>query len=177
MLSPLEPWADLVDFMHAGGHVLWAILLLSILLWSLIIERYLYLQFGHRRYISQVVDSWSARKDKTSWRARKIRQMLVAEVSFRLHKSLSLIGTLIYVCPLLGLLGTVNGMIHVFEAMALMGTGNPRAMTTGVSLATIPTMSGMVVAISGLFFSTHLQQRAMVESRRAADRVLNDQRV
>ena len=46
---------------------------------------------------------------------------------------------------MLGLLGTVYGMIEVFEVLAVLGTGNPRAMSTGVAKATIPTMAGMTI--------------------------------
>ena len=49
------------------------------------------------------------------------------------------------------LLGTVYGMIEVFEVLAVLGTGNPRAMSTGVAKATIPTMAGMTIALSGYF--------------------------
>jgi biopolymer transport protein ExbB len=86
-----------------------------------------------------------------------------------LYRYLRLIKALIAVCPLLGLLGTVTGMIHVFDVMALLGSGNARAMADGVSMATIPTMAGMVVALSGLFFSSHLERRAVVEAQKAAD--------
>ena len=57
---------------------------------------------------------------------------------------------------LLGLLGTVTGMISVFEVMAVSGTGNARSMAAGVSRATIPTMAGMVGALSGVFLVTVL---------------------
>jgi biopolymer transport protein ExbB len=55
------------------------------------------------------------------------------------------------VCPLFGLMGTVTGMISVFDVMAFAGMGNPRLMASGVSKATIPTMAGMVGALSGIF--------------------------
>ena len=64
-----------------------------------------------------------------------------------------MVKTLVALCPLLGLLGTVTGMIEVFDVMAIAGSGNARAMAAGVSKATIPTMAGMVAAISGLYFS------------------------
>lgn len=164
-----EPIEQIRDFMEVGGTVLWAILVVSFLLWTLIIERYLYLRFGHPAYLARAVARWRSREDRSSWYAVQIRRSLIAEISQRLNGSLSLIRTLIALCPLLGLLGTVTGMIHVFDVMAILGTGNARAMASGVSLATTPTMAGMVVAISGLFFSTHLQQRADAEGQRAAD--------
>ena len=67
-----------------------------------------------------------------------------------------MVETLVALCPLLGLLGTVTGMIAVFEVMAVTGGGNARSMASGVSMATIPTMAGMVGALSGVFLVTVL---------------------
>ncbi len=64
---------------------------------------------------------------------------------------LSVIGN---IAPMIGLLGTVTGMIEVFDVMAISGTGNARSMAAGVSKATIPTMAGMVGALSGVFLVT-----------------------
>ena len=61
-------------------------------------------------------------------------------------------------CPLLGLLGTVTGMIEVFDVMAFTGTGNPRLMAGGISKATLPTMTGLVISITGLFAITFLER-------------------
>ena len=82
-----------------------------------------------------------------------------------------MIASLVALCPLLGLLGTVTGMIEVFDVMALTGSGNPRAMASGVAKATIPTMAGMVAALSGLIFSTQLQNKAKTETEAVADRL------
>ena len=73
------------------------------------------------------------------------------------------------VLPLLGLLGTVSGMIQVFDAVAFSCTGSARLMAGGVSAATIPTMSGLVAALSGLYLATYLEQRATTEVKRAED--------
>ena len=62
-------------------------------------------------------------------------------------------------CPMIGLLGTVYGMIEVFEVLSFLGTGNPRAMSSGVAMATIPTMSGMVITIFGLYFRQDIVSR------------------
>ena len=66
---------------------------------------------------------------------------------------------MVALCPLLGLMGTVTGMIEVFDVMALSGSGNARSMASGVSKATIPTMAGMVGALSGVFLVTVLNQK------------------
>jgi biopolymer transport protein ExbB len=70
------------------------------------------------------------------------------------------IKVLVALAPLLGLLGTVTGMIEVFDVMAITGSGNARAMAAGISKATLPTMAGMVVALSGLFFTSNLERKA-----------------
>ena len=82
-----------------------------------------------------------------------------------------MIGALIAICPLLGLLGTVTGMIEVFDVMAMLGSGNPRAMAAGVSKATIPTMAGMVVALSGYYLNIRLKRSAAAEIQSFADRL------
>ena len=86
--------------------------------------------------------------------------MLLSEAGQKLDSSLPMIRTLVALCPLLGLLGTVTGMIEVFDVMALQGNANPRAMASGVSMATIPTMAGMVAALSGLYMSVQLKRTA-----------------
>ena len=69
----------------------------------------------------------------------------------------------------MGLLGTVTGMIAVFDIMATMGTGNPRTMAAGISMATIPTMAGMVAALSGVFFSSRLEVKVKREKADLVD--------
>jgi biopolymer transport protein ExbB len=81
---------------------------------------------------------------------------MVSEVRVAANQGLPMIQTLNVLCPLLGLMGTVTGMITVFEVMAIAGTGNARSMAAGVSMATVPTMAGMVGALSGVFLVTIL---------------------
>ena len=90
----------------------------------------------------------------------RIREAMVSRVSLSIDEHLPLIKTLVAVCPLLGLLGTVTGMIEVFDVMAFSGSGNPRSMAAGVSKATIPTMAGMVAALSGVLAATLLSRFA-----------------
>jgi len=67
------------------------------------------------------------------------------------------------------LLGTVTGMIAVFEIMALQGTGNPRLMAAGISMATIPTMAGMVACLSGVFVASKLEGKIKSAIHELAD--------
>jgi len=148
------------DFLEMGGPVLLVIGFLTFGMWVLIFERLIYFRTSHRRLIRQTLAIWENRKERSSWNARKIRESLISKVALSVDNFIPLIKTLVALCPLLGLLGTVTGMIEVFEVMAFSGSGNPRSMAAGVSKATIPTMAGMVAALSGVFAATLLARFA-----------------
>ncbi|MEM7543766.1 MAG: MotA/TolQ/ExbB proton channel family protein, partial [Pseudomonadota bacterium] len=95
---------------------------------------------------------------RSSWYAKQIRTQMISVVGQALERHMALIKTCVALCPLMGLLGTVTGMIGVFETMAISGSGNPRSMAAGVSKATVPTMAGMVAALSGVAMSAYLQR-------------------
>ena len=79
-------------------------------------------------------------------------------------ENMGLIKTLVAMAPMLGLLGTVTGMIEVFHVMAVTGGGDPKLMAGGVSRATVPTMAGMVAALSGVFAQAYLTRIVERES-------------
>ena len=87
---------------------------------------------------------------------------------------LPMLKTLVALAPLLGLLGTVTGMIEVFNVMAVTGGGDAKSMAGGVSKATIPTMAGMVAAISGVFANTYLSGVANREKMLVEDNLTTD---
>lgn len=159
------------QFIHAGGGILWAILVVTVLLWTLILERLWFYQVVFPRRMRRWENEWQARADHASWRAHAIRALLVSNANIQLRAGVTPIRTLIAICPMLGLLGTVTGMIQVFDVMALKGTSDGRAMAAGVSHATIPTMAGMMVALSGLYFGTRFPLRAARATRRLADKL------
>jgi len=164
-----EAIGSIRDFMELGGNVLWAIMFVLFLMWTLILERlwYIYRVFPVKR--NSILAAWESRSDTTSWYARRIREGLVSETSLALKQNVGLIKVLIAICPLLGLLGTVTGMITVFDVMTYSGGGNARAMAGGVSMATIPTMAGMVAALSGVWFGTWLEHKAQVKTEQLED--------
>jgi len=166
----LEQLDAIARFLESGGIVLWLILLVALVLWTLIIERYWY----QRRVFPRELAAFRAQPSaptgvRGSWRKTRVLRKEVSRFRHRLGSTLFLIRTLILICPLLGLLGTVTGMIQLFEVMGFSGTGDPRAMAGGVSRATIPTMAGLVVAISGFYFSSNLQRSADKLARRAEE--------
>lgn len=151
------------DFMELGGPVLWWIALTIFLMWVLIVERLVYFRSSMRSQKRTIHDRWESRGERRSWHAHQIREMMISQFSMDTNRGISMIKTLVALCPLLGLLGTVTGMISVFQVMASSGSGNVRAMAAGVSQATIPTMAGMVGALSGVLLVTILTRRAARE--------------
>ncbi|MFK7914540.1 MAG: MotA/TolQ/ExbB proton channel family protein [Pseudomonadales bacterium] len=166
-------YLGLITFMELGGNVLWLIMALTFLMWALIFERMWYFQSEHKGLISSATDIWEDRVERRSWSAHQIRERIISESAERIMGSLPLIQTCVTLCPLLGLLGTVTGMISVFDAMATQG-GNARSMAAGVSQATIPTMAGMVASLSGLLGTTLLKRKIDFEIESFEDHLTMD---
>ncbi|MEC9406711.1 MAG: MotA/TolQ/ExbB proton channel family protein [Pseudomonadota bacterium] len=156
-------------FMTLGGDVLWLIALAIFLMWALIVERAQFFFVRYPRKARRVQAFWDARSDHRSWQAHQIREALLAGLREQARAYLTTVKTLVAICPLLGLLGTVTGMIAVFDVMASAGMGNPRLMADGVAKATVPTMAGMVGALSGVFAIYWLDWQARGRISRLAD--------
>jgi biopolymer transport protein ExbB len=152
------------ELIELGGNVLWAIMAVLLVMWTLIVERlwYFFRVMPVRR--REILEEWQAREDNRSWHAGRIKEEMVSRLESEMKSNIRTIQTLIAICPLLGLLGTVTGMVAVFDVMAIFGTGNARAMASGVSQATIPTMAGMIAALSGVYFGSYLERKADVEA-------------
>jgi len=151
------------DFMELGGPILRWIAITIFLMWVLIIERMMFFRTEMKGLADGIRTTWEGRAERRSWNAHQIREQLISQFSIATNQSIAMIQTLVALCPLLGLLGTVTGMIKVFEVMAVSGSGNVRAMAAGVSQATVPTMAGMVGALSGVMLVTLLSRRAARE--------------
>ncbi|WP_199612105.1 MotA/TolQ/ExbB proton channel family protein [Flocculibacter collagenilyticus] len=151
------------EFLDTGGQVLVVIGALILVMWLLILERVMFIFGQHRLAVAHTVSRWHARSDQASWHAEQIRQAMISRISLSLDSTLPIIQALVALCPLLGLMGTVTGMIEVFDVMAISGSGNARSMASGVSKATIPTMAGMVGALSGVFAATWLTRKSKRE--------------
>jgi len=164
-----EAISSVRDFLEAGGDVLLVIAATTLAMWTLILERFWYFRVVHPREAARVLQVWNERSDHSSWYAHQIRRLLASQVQQKLGRGLLLIKTLVAICPLLGLLGTVTGMIEVFDVMAVAGSSNARAMAAGVTRATIPTMAGMVAALSGFIISVQINRFARDEGARVAD--------
>jgi biopolymer transport protein ExbB len=155
-----EALRSIEAFMASGGWVLTAIFFLTIVMWLLIVERLFYFHSQLKKDTTLTQSRWGVRKDKQSWYAHQIRDAWISQIHLKIDTNLTVIKTLVMLCPLFGLLGTVTGMIEVFEVMAITGGGDAKAMAGGVSKATIPTMAGMVAALSGVLGNTIVEKIA-----------------
>ncbi|MDH3509971.1 MAG: MotA/TolQ/ExbB proton channel family protein [Gammaproteobacteria bacterium] len=159
----IDAFESVRNFLELGGPVLTLIGWVIFGMWALIAERLMYFATDLKTLGASIQERWEARSERRSWNAQQIREAMISDFSMSANRSVGVVQTLVALCPLLGLMGTVTGMIEVFDVMALSGSGNARSMASGVSRATIPTMAGMVGALSGVFLVTMLTRRVQRE--------------
>lgn len=174
MHTLMDMLEGILRFMDMGGEVLWIIAGLLLVLWTLIFERVWFYHTNLKRDVQAALDIWAARPERQSKRARQVRERLVSVVSLKVDENRDMIKSLVALAPLFGLLGTVWGMIGVFDILAITGGGDIRAMASGVSRATIPTMAGMVAALSGVFGNTYVERIAEREKMLLEDHLTLD---
>ncbi len=150
-------------FLDKGGIVLCFILLISTLLWLLILERYWYLQFEFPSARKQTQQRWQPYAHQHTTQAQRLRLSLLNNLRYSASLHLRSISALTQALPLLGLLGTVIGMIQTFDVITIFGNGNARGLAGGISIALLTTMAGLVTALSGLYFSANLKQRVQLK--------------
>ena len=162
-------------FLDQGGVLMYAIAFLTLWMWVLIFERIFYFKGKSlKSEIQASLTQWESRNERKSWNANQIRGSMISRMNESITTNLDMITALVALCPLMGLMGTVTGMIEVFGVLASTGGGDVKSMASGVSKATIPTMAGMVSAISGVFASTYLARLADNEKALFADHLTMD---
>ncbi len=128
--------ASIRDFIELGGDVLYAIAFTLFLMWTFILERLWYFYRVHPGEMKQIIENWESRADTTSWYAKRIREQMISQTNVALKRNIGIIKALIAICPLLGLMGTVTGM---------------------------------VAALSGVYFGTWLEHKAATETEELED--------
>jgi biopolymer transport protein ExbB len=165
-LPLVEGVAQLAD--DGGPFVVW-IFASGALMWALIFERWWHFSHALPKQVAETKARWLARKDRTSWCARQIRAATISRVNASMTSSFPVLQVLVPMAPLLGLIGTVSGMLEVFDSMALRGNADARSMASGVSAAMICTMTGLAVSITGLYPVHYFRTRAARETELLAD--------
>ncbi|MCC6207830.1 MAG: MotA/TolQ/ExbB proton channel family protein [Gammaproteobacteria bacterium] len=163
----LEDW---LAFFERGGYVVVLILAVSCIMWSLIVERYWFITYSSRAHDRRMVEAWlKATEHSREW----LRKAMLIEQHSLLQQFMPTIKVLTAILPLMGLFGTVTGMIKTFDAITLFGTGNIRGMAAGISEAMLTTMAGLVTALSGMYFISELQERVIAAEHRLASQLTN----
>lgn len=168
----LAPFGSVSALIEAGGWVLPWIFVTALLMWTLIAERWWYFRRIYPAQREALRAQWLERAERRSWGARQIRAMLLSQAQVAMSAPLPLLRVTVPIAPLLGLLGTVTGMLEVFDGMMISGSADARTMAYGVSHAMIATLAGLVVSVSGMYFLNRFQTRVQREAERFGDELV-----
>ena len=171
LAAPLWLAAAVADLVDEGGPFVFWIFVCGFVMWTLVIERLWYFARVLPQQARETAARWRARNEHSSWCAREIRRAMISRVHIAMTANLLLLRVLVPLSPLLGLVGTVSGMLEVFDSMALRGSADARAMASGVSHAMICTLTGLAISITGLYPAYYFQSRTRRETELLADQL------
>ena len=163
------PVQSLLDMRQLGGPVVIWIFTACVLMWAIVLERTWYFSRQLPKEAAVLLAKWRGRPDKRTWASRAIRSAMISRLNQAMTRNLQVLRVLVPMCPLLGLIGTVSGMLSVFDSMAALGSADARSMATGVSEAMVCTLSGLAVSISGLYPVYYFRRKARRETELLAD--------
>ena len=166
---PIDAVLSLVD---EGGPFVIGIFLCGLIMWAIVVERFWYFARVLPGEAKKTIEAWQARSEHRSWCARQIRAAMVSRVNHAMSSNVLLLRVLVPLSPLLGLVGTVSGMLEVFDSMAIRGSADARAMASGVSMAMICTLTGLMVSITGLYPVHYFRSRIQRETELLADKLV-----
>jgi biopolymer transport protein ExbB len=146
------------NFLYQGGPVVLILFFISIYLFVLIFAKFKHLFFDMHHIQDEYKQNLANIKNDDFYLLNITS--LKSDYKSIVKKDFYIIQTLIALCPILGLLGTVTGMIEVFDVVSFFGTGNARALASGITKATLPTMTGMAISIVGLLTYTVLNSKS-----------------
>lgn len=171
MLEQVPIVQGIFELVEEGGPFVGWIFAAAVLMWGLVLERIWYFWRVLPRQVAAVQARWEARDDHTSWCARQIREAMISRVNGSMTSGLTVLAVLVPMSPLLGLMGTVTGMLEVFNSIALLGNADAQSMASGVSAAMICTVTGLAVSISGLYPVYYFRKRAARETEQLAKKL------
>lgn len=170
----LDTFKSAIDALHTmrelGGPVVMWIFSACVLMWAIALERYWYFYKQLPRDSAELLRQWHVRDNKFSWASRQIRAAMISKLNAAMSAKLPVLRVLVPMSPLLGLLGTVSGMLGVFDSMAARGSADARSMASGVSEAMVCTLSGLAVSITGLYPVYYFRRRIRHETELLADK-------
>jgi biopolymer transport protein ExbB len=163
------PYEALLDMRELGGPVVIWIFIACVLMWAIVLERFWYFSKVLPSEAARMLQLWNQRSNKLSWASRQIRAAMISRLNAGMSSNLQVLRVLVPMCPLLGLIGTVAGMLAVFDSMAALGSADARSMATGVSEAMVCTLTGLAVSISGLYPVYYFKRKTRMETELLSD--------
>ncbi len=175
LLGLLVETPELMERLHQGGGIGYVILILGLVGLFIVIGRLVYLTMVERRMHHQLENLHSPSNDNPLGRMLSVStdnpdvdpdnlELQIDEAILReipkLSRGEGLVKLIAGVAPLLGLLGTVVGMIATFQAITLFGSGDPKMMANGISQALVTTALGLIVSIPLLFMHALVTTRS-----------------
>lgn len=168
------------DQIRIGGWVMYPLVITCICMWYLIVKKTIDMHIYTRGWKPvheciknaekegfkcafwqrKLLDGFNAEKTDDMEINDQILDGLKAGHELYIKQEVGTIAMLAGIAPLLGLLGTVGGMIKTFTVIAEFGTGNAKALAGGISEALLTTQTGLVIAVPGLFMATFLARRS-----------------
>jgi len=165
-----SPLSSLHNMRELGGPVVNWIFIACLIMWAIVFERYWYFRKQLPRDTAAMLAQWQSRVDKLSWSSQQIRRAMISRLNAGMTANIQVLRVLVPMCPLLGLLGTVSGMLEVFDSMAARGSADARSMASGISEAMICTLSGLSVSITGLYPVYYFRRKERTETELLADK-------
>lgn len=138
---------ELITYIDKGGMIMYILLGLNILGFTLMLFKFLQYLFLAKRHKHLLVEIYNQLDDFNKEKKYEIADDILREKVTMYERGLSTIKIIASIAPLLGLLGTVTGVLFAFEAISKRGLGDPAIFSSGISLALITTVGGLVVAI------------------------------
>jgi len=175
-----------LEHLQTGGGVMIPLIVVSLVMFMLIVKKHLDLQafskkdksiveivkiynkpgFAAASWQHDIMEGFLSKRTFDEDLDRNIIESLRLRQEEFLKKDTKTIAILAGVAPLLGLLGTVGGMISTFAVISQFGTGNAKALASGISEALITTQTGLIVAVPGLFLANYLSRRSDKQKER-----------
>jgi biopolymer transport protein ExbB len=165
----LAPYYAVAALMGAGGQLVGWIFVAGVVMWTLIFERMWFFRYRLPALTGDMLKTWEGRPEHRSWAAHQVRKAMISRLNERMSANLPMLKVLVPLCPLLGLVGTVSGMLEVFDSMAILGSADARTMASGVSKAMNCTMTGLAVSVSGMYPVFQFQAAIRRETELLAD--------
>ncbi|MCE9787771.1 MotA/TolQ/ExbB proton channel family protein [Shewanella chilikensis] len=155
------------DFVLQAGVIVWLILLLSCLMWYLLLKGFSRIRRLSPRWRDDANQLSARLAHYGLWQKAQLQQAFLSRAALSLSGGLDWIDSLIKILPLLGLLGTVDGMISSFAELGQLDV--QKQLSSGISSALLTTLAGLVTSLSGLYLAYQLKQsnqRLLAELRR-----------